>query len=123
MSCSTSSDRVARAQLVQQRQHAFGFFRAHAGQRLVEQQHLGLGGQAHRDLELALLAMAQGTGRAVEQVIEATARAAASRAAAVLSGQACALGRHQAQARWCRACAERRQFSNTVNAGKMVLRW
>jgi hypothetical protein len=33
--------------------------RAHAGHRLVEQQQLRLGRQRHRDLELALLAMAE----------------------------------------------------------------
>ena len=39
MSCSTSRIACAALQLGQQRQHALGFFGAHAGQRLVEQQH------------------------------------------------------------------------------------
>jgi hypothetical protein len=48
---------VVGAQRVEQLEHALGFLGAHAGQRLVEQQHLGFGGQAHGDLELAFLAV------------------------------------------------------------------
>jgi hypothetical protein len=46
-------------QLLQQRHHARGFGDAEAGHRLVEQQQLRLGGERHRKLELALLAVAQ----------------------------------------------------------------
>jgi hypothetical protein len=44
-------------QTLDQLDHALRLVRAHAGQRLVEQQHARLGGQAHGDLELALLAV------------------------------------------------------------------
>ena len=52
---------VLARQALQQRDHALRFLGAHAGQRLVQQQHLGLAGQRHGDLELALLAVRQGT--------------------------------------------------------------
>jgi hypothetical protein len=55
----------------QQGDHALGFGHAHAGQRLVEQQHLRLGGQRHRDFELALFAVADGAGDAVLAVLQA----------------------------------------------------
>ena len=63
-------DGVAGFQLGQQREHAFGFFRAHAGERFVEQQHLRRGGQAHGDFKLALLAVRQQPGGAVEQLVQ-----------------------------------------------------
>ncbi len=49
-------------ELRQQRQHALRLLRAHAGERLVEQQHARPRGQAHGDLQLALAAMAQRAG-------------------------------------------------------------
>ena len=51
--------------------HARGFFRAHAGRRLVEQQHLRLAGERQRDLELALAAIAELADRGAEHVGEA----------------------------------------------------
>ena len=39
---------------------------AHAGQRLVEQHHLRIGRQHHRDFELALFAVAEHTGHPVD---------------------------------------------------------
>ena len=50
-------DCVAPLEAGQERQHSFGFLGPHAGQRLVEQQHVRRGGEAHRDFELALLSM------------------------------------------------------------------
>ncbi len=46
-------------QLLQQRHHARRFGDAQSGHRLVEQQQLRFGGERDRELELALLAMAQ----------------------------------------------------------------
>ena len=48
-------------QAQQQLDHALGLGHAHAGQRLVKQQHLRIGGQRHGDLQLPLLAVAGGT--------------------------------------------------------------
>src|SRR5664279_461181 len=64
-------DRMAFAKLGKQPEHTFGLLGAHSCQRLVEQQHLGLRGQAHRDLELALLAVRQQAGRALEHFVQA----------------------------------------------------
>ncbi|KAG1249030.1 hypothetical protein G6F68_013554 [Rhizopus microsporus] len=52
-------DRVARLQGVKQVQDAVRLFGAHAGQRLVQQQHLRFARQAHGDLQLALAAVRQ----------------------------------------------------------------
>ena len=52
-------------ELEQQFHHALGLGLAHAGQRLVEQQHLRLGGQAHGDLQLPLAAVAERAGGAL----------------------------------------------------------
>ena len=46
-------------QLMKQCDHGFSLGRAHAGQRLVQQQHLRFGGQHHGDFQLALYAVAQ----------------------------------------------------------------
>ena len=51
-------------QLLQQLHHARRLGDAEAGHRLVEQQQLRLGGERHRQLEFALLAMAQFARRA-----------------------------------------------------------
>ena len=67
-------NRVLGFQLGQHGQHALGFFGAHAGQRLVQQQHLRLGGQAHGDFELALLPVREQAGRQVAQIGQAAAR-------------------------------------------------
>jgi hypothetical protein len=83
-------DRVAGLQLAAAvRQHALGLLGAHAGQRLVEQQHLGLGGQAHGDLELAPLAVRQraGGGRAGRPARRAIARIAACRLSRAARGR------------------------------------
>ena len=56
----------------QQLHHALGLGLAHARQRLVEQQHAGLGGQGHGDFELALLAVAGGPGLGVAAVLQAS---------------------------------------------------
>jgi hypothetical protein len=66
-------DGVAGLQFGQQRQHALGLFGAHAGQRLVQQQHLRRGGQAHGDLQLPLLAVAQQAGLALQHIGQAGA--------------------------------------------------
>jgi hypothetical protein len=50
---------VTSAAAPQQLHHARGFVGTQAGHRLVEQQQLRLGGERHRELELALLAVAQ----------------------------------------------------------------
>ena len=47
------------------------FLRPHAGQRLVEQQHLGRAGKRHGDFELPLLAMRQRASRPLRHVGEA----------------------------------------------------
>ena len=57
-----------------QRVHARGLFRAHAGGRLVEQQHLRLAGERQRDFELALAAVAEVAHRGAEHVGEADLR-------------------------------------------------
>ena len=49
-----------------------------------------------------------------EQPTRAELRALVRQAAAVS---------HSAHGRACAACADRRQFSNTVNSGKIVVRW
>ena len=94
--------------------------RAHAGERLVEQQHARPRGEAHRDLELALFAMRQraarcapatrGKSRALERVVR---RRGAGRDSSRRAS-------HQCHGCGARACAARRQFSNTVNARKDV---
>ena len=52
-------DRLLPLQFVQERDHAGGFVRSHAGHRLIEQEHPRRCGQRHRDLELPVLAMAE----------------------------------------------------------------
>src|SRR5690606_39755186 len=49
------------------------FLRPHAGERLVQQQHLRRGGEHHGDLELALLAVAELGGDGVGAVVEQSA--------------------------------------------------
>ena len=56
--------RMLARQALEQGGHALRFLRAHAGQRLVEQQDLGVAGERHGDLELALLAVRQRAGNA-----------------------------------------------------------
>ena len=56
------------------------FLRPHAGQRLVEQQHLGLAGQRHGDLELALLAVRRACRRCAPRRPARPTRASARRA-------------------------------------------
>ena len=57
---------------LQQHNHAFGFHRAHARQRFVEQNHLRLGGQRHGNFQLALLAVADGACNIFNPVLQAT---------------------------------------------------
>ena len=59
------------AELLDQLDHALRFVRSHAGQRFVKQQHARLRGQAHRNFELALLAVRQGGRDALGTVFEA----------------------------------------------------
>ena len=81
MSCSTSRIAWSGASASQQRHHARRFLGAHAGERLVEQQHLGLGREHHRDLELALLAVATAPPR-MSLAARSPARPARARARA-----------------------------------------
>ena len=52
-----------RRQAPDQVRHAIRLLASHAGQRLVQEQHLGIGGEHHGDLELTLLAVAEGARR------------------------------------------------------------
>ncbi len=47
----------------EERDHAVGFLRPHAGHRLVEEQGFGLGGHGHGDLQLTVFAMGHRGGR------------------------------------------------------------
>jgi hypothetical protein len=58
-------------QAAQQLDHALALLDAHARHRLVEQQQAGIGRQRHGDLELALLAVAQGGGERTGAIAEA----------------------------------------------------
>ena len=123
MSCSTSRIACVALQRGEQREHAVGLLGAHAGERLVEQQHARRGRQAHRDLELALGAVAE-RRRRVRAGVAGEAGGASARAR---DGEAVA---H----RWRRAprpptaaarspARARRQFSSTLNSAKIVVRW
>ena len=95
-------DRQVALELAQQRDHAHGFLRAHAGHRLVEQQHARPGRERHRDLELAVLAMAHARHDDVLAARPAR-RAPASRARA----RASAASSRASRQKWneCPACA------------------
>ena len=54
--------------------HARALVRPHAGHRLVEQEQARIGGERHRDLELAVLAVAQHGDRHVGAAAEPDAR-------------------------------------------------
>jgi hypothetical protein len=114
-------DRARLAQALEHIDHLGRFLRAHAGQRLVEEQHLGVGGQHHGDLELALLAVAEHAGQAPG----APARPASAMQARALSMDHCCFiaWLKIRQGCWRRDCAARRTFSSTVNLGKMLVRW
>ena len=102
--------------------HALGFLRPHARQRLVEQQNLGIAGERHGDLELALLAVRERAGDALRERREADAlegAAAPSRRGADRSCRAEAMGAR----RELTACTASRTFSSTVRAAKMLVRW
>jgi hypothetical protein len=63
--------RVAVLQRREELEHPLRLLGAHPRERLVEQQHLRAGSQAHRDLELPLLAMREPAGEAVRHRREA----------------------------------------------------
>jgi len=88
---------------------------------VVEQQHARFGGQAHRDLELALAAVAERACDAVCQLRQAGSGERVVRDAA--AGRAGGGASHSAHGRACAACAARRQFSKTLNSAKIVVRW
>ena len=115
-------DRVRGLEAREQPQHALGLLGAHAGQRLVEQQHARPGRQAHRDLELALVAVAQRAGDALGHAVEAGRGQRLARRRRCSSAQWLA-DCQMAHGRGVAACAASRQFSSTVNSGKMVVRW
>ena len=64
-------NRVRLLELFKHRQHAISFFGPHAGQWFVKQQYGRVCGQTHRDLELTLLAMADGAGDLVCRFLQA----------------------------------------------------
>jgi hypothetical protein len=63
--------RVGALERAEQLEHAAGLLGAHAGERLVEQQRTRARRQAHRDLELALAAVAERAGDALRVADEA----------------------------------------------------
>ena len=94
---------------------------AHAGERLVEQQHLGLRRQHHGDFELALLAVRQRRRDAWPR--PASPAAPSARSAASRDGRYGERIGKPRSARGARDCAASRQFSNAVKAGKMLVFW
>ena len=92
-------------------------------ERLVEQQHLGLAGERHGDLELALLAMRERAGepacRAAQTDSLQAWRVPCRPEAPSLRLPA---GRGAAAPRLT-ACTARRTFSSTGEVGKMLVRW
>ena len=124
MSCSTSRIAWPAFSVGEQRQHAPGLLGAHAGERLVEQQHARRGREAHRDLELALGAVAERRRRsALGVAVEAGGGERARRAASTLRASQRRARSQTPTARGALACAARRQFSSTLNSAKIVVRW
>jgi hypothetical protein len=95
--------------------------RAHAGQRLVEQQHLRLGGQRHGDFELALFAVADGAGDAALAVCRPASSSA--RSARALTAAKFVARLSQRAACGARDCAASRTFSQTLKGRKMLVFW
>ena len=122
MSCSTSRIAWPGFSAASSVEHALGFLGAHAGERLVEQQHLRRGREAHRDFELPLLAVRKRARDAVRLSARGPACSIARCASAVLSAQ-CAAALHQIE----RVLVMRLRGQPAVlehrERGKIVVRW
>jgi hypothetical protein len=110
---------MPRRELAQELHHERGLLRAHARKRLVEQQHLRLRGENHRDFELALLAV--DNADATRPPRRARPAASSAPSANSTTGRNAAASARRCSARGMRDCAASRQFSKAVNAGKMFV--
>ena len=109
-------------QLLQQRHHARRFGDAEAGHRLVQQQQLRLGGERHRQLQLALLAMAQFRHRRHRRARSSPTRASAACAASRRCFSLRALPQKRNEwPSW--ACAASATLSSAVKSGSSEVIW
>ncbi len=109
-------------QLLDQRVHARGFLRAHAGGRLVEQQHARLAGERERDLELALAAIADLADRSVAACRRGRPARRCRRPRRGCAVRRC-IGRQNTGANPSRSAQASARLSRTVNSGNRLLRW
>ena len=106
-----------------QRMHARGFFRAHAGGRLVEQEHARLAGERERDFELALAAVADVADRGCPSMSASPTRAGDRVGLRVHRGRRCASAARRRGARPSRSAQASARLSRTVKSGNRLLRW
>ena len=105
-----------------QRVHARGLLRAHAGGRLVEQQHARLAGERERDLELALAAIADLADRSLAHVGEADLLGDRRRPRRAVPARR-DIGRQNTGANPARNAQASARLSRTVSSGNRLLRW
>ena len=120
MSCSTTTSECVAGEREEQLGGALGLLVGHAGDRLVEQQQLGLLHQQHADLEPLLLAVreqARGTRRLPLQAGSCPASRRCGRVR-VRRGATSSVG-----TRACRPCSASSRFSNTVCCSNTVGFW
>ena len=107
----------------QQRQHALGLLGAHAGERLVEQQHARARSPGTSRSRAGACRRGSGCRRCAPPASARPAASSASRAAAAWLRAQWRAPARTPRAAASRACAARRQFSSTLNSRKMVVRW